>query len=297
LDCENALQDIVRDHPEFRENTLARIKSFLFLMFKLAMKKKYIKEGPNPAQNAEYHCANKAETTHAYSLSDVLRIIKVIEHPTAKALFTLIGWTGLRRSEAVGLKWSDYDASVLWVRRNICSGLKGEASVVDPKTDASKAPVPVIPSLLIALDEWKRESKPISDNCWMFPSAFTRTKNHPSALLDDAQLTPVDSGNILRQHVLPKLDTAKIEWRGYHAFRRGLATNLHDLGVDDKTIQAILRHSNVAVTQAAYIKSLPHQSINAMHQIEEAKKLAEQKLAAHEQVLADQMLSGLGLVQ
>jgi len=32
-------------------------------------------------------------------------------------------------------------------------------------------------------------------------------------------------------------------WHGWHAFRRGLATNLHALGVDDKTIQAILRHS------------------------------------------------------
>ena len=28
-------------------------------------------------------------------------------------------------------------------------------------------------------------------------------------------------------------------------FRRGLATNLHQLGVADKDIQAILRHSNV----------------------------------------------------
>jgi hypothetical protein len=31
--------------------------------------------------------------------------------------------------------------------------------------------------------------------------------------------------------------------------------------VDDKTIQAILRHSNVAVTQACYIQSLPEHSI------------------------------------
>jgi hypothetical protein len=38
------------------------------------------------------------------------------------------------------------------------------------------------------------------------------------------------------------------QWHGWHAFCRGLATNLHDLGVDHKTIQAILRHSNVALT-------------------------------------------------
>jgi integrase len=59
-------------------------------------------------------------------------------------------------------------------------------------------------------------------------------------------------------------------WRGWHAFRRGLATNLHALGVDDKTIQRILRHSNVAMTQKAYIKTMPRQVTDAMAQLEAA---------------------------
>jgi integrase len=61
---------------------------------------------------------------------------------------------------------------------------------------------------------------------------------------------------------------ARPEWYGWHAFRRGLATNLHDLGVPDKTIQAILRHANVAVTQNSYIKTLDSQNIAAMRQLE-----------------------------
>jgi integrase len=44
------------------------------------------------------------------------------------------------------------------------------------------------------------------------------------------------------------------------------ATNLHDLGVTDKTIQAILRHANVAVTQNSYIKTVDAKSIAAMRQ-------------------------------
>jgi integrase len=43
-------------------------------------------------------------------------------------------------------------------------------------------------------------------------------------------------------------------WSGFRAFRRGLATNLHELGVDDLTIQRILRHSDVSVTQRCYIQ-------------------------------------------
>jgi integrase len=62
-----------------------------------------------------------------------------------------------------------------------------------------------------------------------------------------------------------------LDWRGtcecpagWHAFRRGLATNLHTLGVDDKTIQAILRHSNVALTISVYIKSVTESQVNVM---------------------------------
>jgi integrase len=53
-------------------------------------------------------------------------------------------------------------------------------------------------------------------------------------------------------------------WRGWHAFRRGLATNLHALGIPDKEIQAILRHSNIAVTQSCYIKALTESQVSAM---------------------------------
>jgi integrase len=66
-----------------------------------------------------------------------------------------------------------------------------------------------------------------------------------------------------------ELDTSRPRWHGWHAFRRGLATNLHRLGVPDKVIQQILRHSNVAVTQECYIKTVTADSAAAMRQFEE----------------------------
>jgi integrase len=102
--------------------------------------------------------------------------------------------------------------------------------------------------------------------------------------------TPLSLNNVLNRQILPVLnacvhcgkgsddhgkaahkyerDSERPEWHGWHAFRRGLATNLHDLGVADKTIQAILRHANVAVTQKSYVKTLDSQSIAAMRQLE-----------------------------
>jgi len=66
-----------------------------------------------------------------------------------------------------------------------------------------------------------------------------------------------------RNKVLP-------EWRGWHGFRRGLATNLNRLGVDDSVIQRILHHSNVAVTQACYIKTASEDAKAAMQKLETA---------------------------
>lgn len=58
-------------------------------------------------------------------------------------------------------------------------------------------------------------------------------------------------------------------WRGWRAFRRGLATNLHALGIPDREIQAILRHSNIAVTQSCYIKALTESQVAAMDLVSE----------------------------
>jgi len=57
-------------------------------------------------------------------------------------------------------------------------------------------------------------------------------------------------------------------WHGWHAARRGLGTNLYQLGVPDKVIQAILRHSNVNVTLSYYIKPQSTDVIAAMEKFE-----------------------------
>jgi integrase len=64
-------------------------------------------------------------------------------------------------------------------------------------------------------------------------------------------------------------DKALPLWHGWHAFRRGLATNLHTLGVADKDIQAILRHSTIGLTQNVYIKSVNESQVSALDSLSE----------------------------
>jgi integrase len=69
-------------------------------------------------------------------------------------------------------------------------------------------------------------------------------------------------------HVFER-DSSLPLWHGWHAFRRGIATNPHALGVDDKDIQAILGHSNISISQNLYIKSVSVSQASAMDSLSE----------------------------
>jgi hypothetical protein len=52
----------------------------------------------------------------------------------------------------------------------------------------------------------------------------------------------LDLNNLAGRIIKPVLKANGLTWKGWHGYRRGLATNLHELGVPDKVIQAIMRH-------------------------------------------------------
>jgi hypothetical protein len=80
-------------------------------------------------------------------------------------------------------------------------------------------------------------------------------------------------------------DPKRPRWKGWHAFRRSLASNLNRLGVDDEVIQRILRHSNVTTTQMHYIKTSGPEVLDAMQKLElelARKAVVQQGSDSHE---------------
>jgi integrase len=69
--------------------------------------------------------------------------------------------------------------------------------------------------------------------------------------------------------IRPVIESAGLTWRGWHSFRRGIASNLFALGVDDLTVQRILRHSKVQVTREHYIRVRDAKVETAMLQLED----------------------------
>jgi len=81
---------------------------------------------------------------------------------------------------------------------------------------------------------------------------------------------PLDLDTFAKRYIEPVLSAHGARWRWWHPFRRGLATNLHRLGVYDKTIQCLLRHSSVQTTRDIYIKGFDGDAVSAMKRLETA---------------------------
>jgi len=99
----------------------------------------------------------------------------------------------------------------------------------------------------------------------------TVVRDRHSAQLSLAQArnplgNPLNLDALAREVIRPAIEAEKIPWYGWHAFRRGLATNLHRLGVSDKVIQQILRHANVTTT--INVKMVTRDAEEAMKKLE-----------------------------
>ena len=260
---EQMLQAIARE-TKLSANSLKRIKSFLSGVFNRAKRLGFLNT-INPIVGVSIPQSKPPAETFAYSLEETRRMLAVLDEPTRTVILTA-ALTGLRKGEISGLRWGDLTDRELAVNRSLWQGLEN-----DPKTRASKARIPIVKELGDALDEHReRLGKLAAPSMPIFPSGGKQ---------------PLNLDNLARRTIIPRIERCKVcgdskrdhkteghmftldeslQWHGWHAFRRGVATNLHALGVDDKTIQAILRHSNISVTQNLYIKSVPASRISAM---------------------------------
>ena len=254
-------------------NSLKHIRNFLSGAFKWAGSQGYRKKGDaNPVHDYIYpDDAPKRREQHAYTLTDIRSMLRVLPEP-ARTIVAVAGFAGLRRGEIRGLRWDDYapatksSMALLRVNRSVWTGEgydRATQGATDPKTEKSKAPVPVI-ALLAQYIESYREQCGNPTTGWMFPNGNGK---------------PHDLDGIYRHVLKGKFEQCGIEWHGWHGFRRGLGTNLYSLGVSDKVVQQILRHSDVRTTQDYYIKALPDDVLAGMRKLERAYRALPKQAA------------------
>src|SRR5882762_2771366 len=244
FEAEQMLKDIAR-RENLNRTTLGHIKHFLSGAFRFA-RRQGVLDNPNPMHDVEIPKARPAGETRAYSLEEEAQMLAILPEPAATVVATA-AFTGARKGELRGLMWEDYDGSEIRVMKSVW-----RSHVDEPKRPKSKAAVPVIAPLKVLVERHRAR-------CGNVQRGF---------IFANEQCKPMNLEALAADVIRPALEKAKLPWYGWHAFRRGLATNLHRLGVSDKVIQQILRHANVTTTMNIYVKTVSVDAANAMKTLE-----------------------------
>jgi integrase len=187
-------------------------------------------------------------------------VLMKLEEPE-RTLTLLAASTGLRISECLGLQWHDvsFEQSQIHVRRTWTCGAVGV-----PKSKASKAPVPLHLLLAEFLRGWKEQTPYSQPGDWVFPSFRCKGRQPRTAnMLVEDHLRPA----AVEVGVLKEGEKVRF---GFHNLRHSLASFLVRTKTDPKTVQALLRHSDVRTTLQLYAHSVSEDRMAAQGEMLQA---------------------------
>ena len=182
---------------------------------------------------------------------DVPRFLEAAQETPYYTLFYLLLHTGLRRGEALALRWKNVDlglaslgvSAYLSVTETVYK-LGGTCIIKEPKTSKSRRRIALTPSLGLVLRQHRSAQemqrallgKPLTDGDFVFA--------HPDGTLLDPSTVSHTFNKIIRKAGLPHIRL--------HDLRHTHASLLLQAGVHIKVVQERLGHSSIRVTLDTY---------------------------------------------
>jgi integrase len=167
------------------------------------------------------------------------------------ALFYLLLHTGLRRGEALALKWKNIDMGLaslgvqayLSVTQSL-GKVDGKTYVKEPKTGSGKRRVALPPSLTLVLQQHKAEQQELF-------ALLGNTLTDEDYVFCHHDRTPLDPSTISHSfaHVLRE---AELPPMPLHGLRHSHATLLLQAGTHPRVVMERLGHSSIRVTLDTY---------------------------------------------
>jgi integrase len=155
---------------------------------------------------------------------------------------------GLRVSEALGLRWEDFDwqHTTVTIRRSAYRG-----AIDETKTTSSKAKLPLAPLLAELLLTWKAQST----SQWLFANPVTGM--------------PYMSPSLQQRWIRPAGEAIGIEGLGFHSLRHSYRSWLDVTGAAPGVTKDLMRHSAIATTFNVYGKALSPEKREANNRVVE----------------------------
>jgi integrase len=184
--------------------------------------------------------------TKSYTLEEMENVITaLLDRVDAQLVMALSFFGGLRKGEIQGLQWPDIEADFIHVRRAFSRGVVGT-----PKSKKAIRSIPIIQPVRGLLKLWRAKA---GDGVWLVPNT---------------EGNAWDMADFANKIIKPALRKEGVEWKGFHAGRRGLGSELRAITGNSTAGRDVLGHATTQVTEASYEHRLPEVAIGALKQLE-----------------------------
>lgn len=232
----------------YARNTVTQALSILKRALNTAVEDRLIEYNPALSisvprkRNDDVDEEEDEETGKAMTPAQVEAFLNAVQGDYLEPLYILTLATGLRRGEALGLRWKDYDRNSIKIRQTVIQ-VGSKVMFSTPKTRKSRRTIPLSGELIAMLDRHhvgylERRLKAIEwvDNDLIF-SSRSGTCIQPSNL---------------NRHFRAALRRAGLEGFRFHDLRHTANQVMKDNGVDAKVRAAVLGHAGVEVNENIY---------------------------------------------
>jgi len=204
----------------------------------------------NPVDAVSPPRVHRAEVQF-WTAVEVARFLEVISDSLYYPVFYLALYTGIRRSELLGLRWSDVDLLLdqLSIARALHVVRGGNVISTQPKSATSRRIVALSPATVLMLRDHKKEVQQRYDSFGMVLTDQGLVFAH----MDGTPLLP----NSVSHAWLRLVRKAGVKPISFHGARHTHASLILKQGIHPKVVQECLGHSTIAITLDTYSHVAP----------------------------------------
>ena len=211
----------------------------------------------NAAENAERPRAPHKERT----VLDEPQLLALFDLFAGKRLYPIVvvlGTTGLRRGEALALRWSDIDldAGTMKVERSL-EETTGGLAYKPPKTQKSRRTINLLPQTIEVL----KAHKVAQARARLAAGPAWQDNGLVFAAPDGAPLRPGKVTDAFNDVVVPQKSVPRIN---LHGLRHTHATQMLRAGIHPKIVSERLGHAGIGITLDTYSHVLPNMQRDAV---------------------------------
>ncbi|MGG5333843.1 tyrosine-type recombinase/integrase [Enterococcus sp. AZ163] len=227
---------------------LSHLKSYTSKVFRFAINHDLLSDDPMdriimPKKQRTVKSKEEQNFLDKKQLNEFLTLIKENEPLQVYAMFHVLAYTGLRKSELLALSWGDLDFKTdsLSINKSVAN-LSKKRYISTTKTTSSERILALDKGTINLLKKWKLEQK-----------KFLFSRGIPVGLDDQQLIFSSEKNDILYHYYLSRKLNKYPEFAiTPHGFRHTHASLLFESGATLKQVQERLGHSDISTTLNIY---------------------------------------------